>query len=243
MILINPTSVTLPFADSLLPDSLCNPCGCFYMSNTEEIWKDVPGYDGLYQISSFGRVKRLNGTVNNFHEDRILKTKYKKHGYAFVCLCKNGKLKYFHVHRLVGIAFIPNPENKPQINHKNGIKTDCNIKNLEWCTASENGLHSYRILNRKHIAKKGLETKASKQVMQMNFEGTSVYVWQSCSDASRYYGVSCTTIQKCCRGGYGTKSSIGYRWKFISNNEYMNLKSKFTIIPLRGISTRERKHF
>lgn len=106
-----------------------------------EIWRDVVGYDGKYQVSNFGRVKSFRyKTV----PPRILKAISNGTGYLRVCLCRNGKSKSAYVHRLVAEAFIPNPDGKPQINHINGIKTDNRAENLEWCTRSENTQHALR---------------------------------------------------------------------------------------------------
>lgn len=101
----------------------------------KEIWKDVVGYEGLYQVSNLGYVKRKN---------RILKHTYREH-YKAVILCKNGKTKTFQVHRLVALAFIPNTNNLPQINHIDGNKLNNKVSNLEWVTPSENRKHGIRL--------------------------------------------------------------------------------------------------
>lgn len=109
-----------------------------------EIWKDIEGYKGLYQVSNLGRVKSLNRTVKRRnHYDLTLKGKIKplhldKKGYQRVQLSKDCKLKTFKVHRMVAIAFIENKYNKPQVNHIDGIKHNNNVDNLEWVTNSEN---------------------------------------------------------------------------------------------------------
>ena len=102
----------------------------------KEEWKDVIGYEGLYQISNLGRVKSIRKNI-------ILRCSNTTTGYKKIELCVNGKVKTFKVHRLVGFAFIPNPENKPNINHKDGNPINNYIENLEWCTQRENVIHGY----------------------------------------------------------------------------------------------------
>lgn len=103
----------------------------------EEIWKDIKDYEGLYQISNLGKVKRLVSV--KCKKERFLSiTKDKKFGYCRVMLCKNNKTKRFLIHRLMAEHFIPNPENKLCIDHINGIRDDNRIENLRWCTHKEN---------------------------------------------------------------------------------------------------------
>lgn len=118
-------------------------------------WKDIVGYEGLYQISDTGIAKscaRLIITKKGWGKPvpEKIKNHYKSTtGYWFVDLYKNNVSNKHAVHRLLGIAFIPNPDNKPQINHKNGNRLDFSLPNLEWCTASENIKHCYAELGRK----------------------------------------------------------------------------------------------
>ncbi|UUW40520.1 homing endonuclease [Enterococcus phage vB_Efm_LG62] len=112
----------------------------------KELWKDIKGYEGLYQVSNLGRVKRLKGKY--ISTERILKPTKHTTGYLRVKLCKNNVRFNKKIHRLVAEAFIPNPENKPQVNHIDEDKTNNIISNLEWMTAKENinhGTHNERV--------------------------------------------------------------------------------------------------
>lgn len=119
----------------------------------EEIWKDIPNYEGLYQISNYGRVKSIPRTYKKRKIDKeiIKKLKTMPNGYIRVSLSKNGKTKDYYVHRLVAKAYIPNIDNKPCINHKDCNRNNNNANNLEWVTHKEN--NSYKDHNlRKNIS-------------------------------------------------------------------------------------------
>lgn len=100
-----------------------------------EIWKDIIGFESLYEVSNYGQIRNVKTL-------RILKFHLETKGYLGISLRKNNKSKRFAVHRLVAIAFIPNPENKPEVNHKDGDKQNNRVDNLEWATAKENTNHS-----------------------------------------------------------------------------------------------------
>ena len=165
------------------------------MTNIEK-WKPINGYEEFYEISNLRKIKSKaklqRHSKNNFYltKDKILKHNKGKRGYFTIALTKLGKAKTLMVHRLFAQAFIPNPENKPFINHINGIKTDNRIDNLEWCTSSENIKHSFD--NGLHISVKGENSGRSKlteiQVIEIIKSNLSP------SDLSKNYNISQTQI-------------------------------------------------
>lgn len=130
----------------------------------EEIWKDIKNYEGLYQISNLGNIKALPKIRGRaLVKEKILKPKIGQRGYKQIVLSKNNVKKGACIHRLVAIAFIPNTENKPFINHKDGNKINNCVSNLEWCTCRENTMHALNMGLRKYIvAPKGADVKNAK---------------------------------------------------------------------------------
>lgn len=116
------------------------------MKNKEskEVWKKIPGYGGRYEVSNLGRVRSIHKSTGRVF---ILSQSTDKKGYCFVCLRSDGASKRYRVHRLVATAFIPNHENKPQVNHKDGDKSNNRADNLEWATQSENIRHAIHVLH------------------------------------------------------------------------------------------------
>lgn len=193
----------------------------------EEIWKDIKGYEGLYQVSNLGRVRSLdhyreNGTSEYIQKGRVLKqATIKRNGYCYVTLSKKGKLRKFRVHRLVAIAFIPNTENKPYINHLNAIRADNRVQNLEWCTQSENVKYSYNIGNSKSPAywkNKGdkmkwiNEGKHCKKVMQYDLNMNKISEFMNIAEAGRKTLTNRSNIVQCCKGR--VKTAGGYIWRY-----------------------------
>jgi hypothetical protein len=119
----------------------------------DECWIPISGWHGLYEVSNFGHIKSLQnqistGSRNCVIRERILRLRHDKDGYLLVDLQNAGKKVTYKVHRLVAIAFIKNPKNKPQVNHKDGNKENNNVNNLEWVTDSENKVHRYSELQK-----------------------------------------------------------------------------------------------
>lgn len=167
---------------------------------SEPNWNWVDGFYGLYQVSDAGEVFSVerNGTKGG-----ILKTNVDRYGYKKVVLYKNDKPYYFTVHRLVAIAFIPNPENKEQVNHKNGIRTDNSLDNLEWSTAKENVHHSFQF---------GKQTTVMKEIESFHIKSGLKETFPSQREASRVLGVNQRDIHKIL---YGKKESVsGYIFKY-----------------------------
>lgn len=185
----------------------------------EEIWRDIIGFEGLYQVSNLGRVKSLKriALIGKHKAKLIIPEKIKsfqindrKNGlYVKTDLNKNGKSKSIKIHRLVAIAFIANPENKPEVNHKNGIHDDNRVENLEWVTTSENRQHSFDHLHRKNP--EGFDNRLSKQCSQYSLSGKLIETFGSRWQAYRKTGVHPSTIIKAIRGEYSQAG--GFVWR------------------------------
>lgn len=168
-----------------------------------EVWKDISGYEGLYQVSDKGRVKSLH-----YGKERILKQINLK-WYNRACLSKDGKMNLFLVHRLVAEAFLPNPNNFNLINHKDENPSNNNIENLEWCNYEYNNNYGTR---NKRISKSNTNGKLSKNIIQYSLDGTFIKEWSSMSQITRELGFYHGGISACCRGVYN--KAYGYIWKF-----------------------------
>lgn len=165
----------------------------------DEIWKDIDGYKGLYQISNKGRVKSLyKGS------ERILKPCDDGHGYYHIILCNDGVSKTFKLHRLVAQAFIPNLENKPQVNHKDENKLNNCVDNLEWSTAKENSNFGTR--------NERMRYSLSKPIFQYSKYGEFIREWQGAREVERVLGIDHSHIKDCCKGK--CKSAYGFIWKY-----------------------------
>ena len=175
----------------------------------KEEWRDVKGYEGLFQISNLGRVKSLDRIVNrpikgNYQiKGRILKQQLNNKGYYSLELNVDGKRKKYLVHRLVAETFIPNPNNYPIINHKDENPKNNNADNLEWCDYSYNV--NYGTANERRAK------TLSIIVHQYNFNGDLINIWNSASQIQNELGYFATAIRECCRGT--RKQAYNYIWK------------------------------
>ena len=151
-----------------------------------EEFRDIPGYEGLYEVSNLGRVRR-NG--------KILKPSKNNWGYLYLDLYKNGIVRKFLIHRLVAQSFIPNPSNFPQVNHKDEDKTNNCVDNLEWCDNKYN-----------------INYSQAKPVLQYDLLGNFIREWPSITKVEEETGIWQTHISKCCLGLRHTAG--GYLWKY-----------------------------
>ena len=169
-----------------------------------EQWKPIEGYEGLYEISNLGNVRALEkswvtgkGTVRH-QKEKILKLAKDTNGYLQLNLYKDGKYKYFRVHRLVALHFLPNPNNYNEVNHKDEVKTNNIVSNLEWCSRQYNAEYSL-----------------SKPILQINKEANEVIrEWPSIIQVERELGINQSSISRCCKGKKYYKSAGGFKWKY-----------------------------
>ena len=176
----------------------------------EEIWKDIEGYEGLYQVSNYGNIKSLSKVVKNAYgvhrtEDKIFKPQTKKNGYLQIQLSKNGKQKHYKVHRLVALTYIANPNNYPCVNHKDENKLNNHVSNLEWCTYEYNT--NYGTRNKRASEKlkgKMKNKKLTKQQLEKRYRKvkciTTGEIFNSIKEASSKTGANSSNITQCCKG-------------------------------------------
>ena len=170
----------------------------------KEIWRKIPNYENLYEVSSFGRIRSIprKGTICSM---KCLALNKKKNGYVNVILTKNNKKRTFRVHRIVALVFVPNLYNKPQFNHLNGKRDDNRACNLEWCTAKENIQHKFKVLGYKMTPRRPKSIKC----VETGEEFISI------KEAERFYGKNYGAIQHAL--SHKTRTAYGLHWKFLNN--------------------------
>lgn len=175
------------------------------MENEE--WRDVENYKGYYQVSNTGKVKSLN--YNHTGKERILKAHDNGKGYLQVQLCKDGKKENYYLHVLVAVAFIPNPDNLPQVNHKDEDKTNNCVENLEYCSRLYNANYGTR---NKRVAE-----KLSKPIFSIDKESGEIREFPSTMEAERQTGIDQRRINDCLKGR--KKSAKGFYWHYVNDNK------------------------
>lgn len=166
-----------------------------------ENWRDIPGYVGIYQVSDNGNVRRKEKYKA---VPGVLRPIKMLNGYLCIDLSYKCKKKRFGIHRLVAMAFIPNPDNLPIINHKNENRTDNRVENLEWCT--------YRYNNNYGTARFRTSVKQSTPIVQLTTDGKKIREFYGMHEAARNTGICVQNIHKCCVGTY--KTAGGYKWEY-----------------------------
>lgn len=170
-----------------------------------EIWKDIEGYEGLYQVSNLGRIKSLHPHSNKAIKPIILKADNVR-GYPIVQLHKAATKDRFLIHKLVALAYIPKAEGKNEVNHKDGNKLNNTVSNLEWVTRRENMKHAYK---HKLVDTVKAQNANKKAVYQYDLKGNFIKKYCSCTEAKKETGA--TNISMCISGK--RKTSGGYIWR------------------------------
>ena len=182
---------------------------------TDEVWKEIPDFP-MYMVSNKGRIKTLkkiyycgNHKSKRIESEHIISEVTMKDGYKRVSLSNNGLRKSFLVHRLVAKIFISNPNNLPQVNHKDEDKTNNSVDNLEWCDSKYNSNYGSRNIR----ASKSLYCKGkSKTIGQYTLEGKLIRIWCSATEAARKLGYNQGLIDMCCKGKRNKHKN--YIWKY-----------------------------
>lgn len=169
----------------------------------EEVWRDIKDYEGLYQVSNMGRIKSLERKNKYKQNKEIIMKNLFDGNYIFIRLSKNSKKKNCLVHRLVAEAFLEKDYKKEYVNHKNGIKTDNRVENLEWVTASENVIHAI---------KNKLKRLPNKKIIQIDENNKIIKYWDSIKEASETLCINRSNIGACCRNERERAGT--YKWKY-----------------------------
>lgn len=170
-----------------------------------ELWKPIKEFEGIYEVSNLGNVRNVS---NGLHNYRILKQHHDKDGYLRVGLSLNNKKYTKYVHRLVAESFIKNQYNKPFVNHKDEVKDNNNVSNLEWVTCIENNNYGTRN-QRLSESKRNTNCKA---INQFDLDGRLIKKWVSLNEIGRQEGYDITHIMRVCKGV--KKTGYGYKWQY-----------------------------
>lgn len=194
----------------MAPAALCLDYGG---REVQEIWKDINGYEGLYQVSNFGNVMSLN--YQNHGYAKLLTPKCNNAGRLWVELCNNNKKRAFLIHRLVAIAFIENPENLPQINHIDENPKNNHVDNLEWCTQEYNikyylDRHKRERKIRNYSEK--YKQRTNLKVNQYSLSGELLRTWSNSREVAKECEWNDWSISECCRGN--RKTAYGFIWRY-----------------------------
>lgn len=174
-----------------------------------EAWLPIPGYEGYYEASNLGRIRSVDRYTESrwgtptFHKSQLMKCRVVSNGYQHVMLTKDGQKREPLVHRIIAEIFLPNPEGKPQVNHKDGDKSNNQVSNLEWCTESQNQLHSRRVLNNVcGLPRRKVECLDTGEI------------FETAHHAARAYGLHPAGVYQVCEGrGHQTR---GMHFKYAS---------------------------
>lgn len=187
-----------------------------------EEWRPVIEYEGLYEVSSFGRIRSLNRDLiskanKNYRRKGVIRRQQieQKRGYLTIKITKDNLAQSWLVHRLVGLAWIPNQDGKLEINHSFGDKKDNRSRNLEWSTGGENRLHAYHVLNVKRplSGKFGKDHHTSKKIKQLSLDGELIKIWDAMAEADRAGLGKKSNISACCKGKL--KQLKGFKWEYV----------------------------
>lgn len=190
----------------------------------QEIWRPVVGYEGWYEVSTLGRVRSLSRTIlcNNryeaFYKGKILSpTPNVRWRYMTLYLCKDGVRKRVRVHRLVAMAFLPNPDNLPEVNHKDANRQNNRLDNLEWCDRKYNSNYGDARKKQQESARKNKAYKRRpKRISQYSLDGTYLATYDTSYEAARAIGHpnSGSNLRACARGNSGHQTACGFVWKY-----------------------------
>lgn len=178
----------------------------------QEIWRDIKDYEGYYQISNLGNVRSLDRLDNKGRKvyGKNITIKRSRNNYRFVTLYKDGKAKMISIHRLVALNFLPNPNNFPQVNHKDEDITNNKLDNLEWCSSKYNANYGTR---NKRLS--DLKESVKKRVIRYNEDKTEAKIYSSIREASKEHNNNNSHIIACCKGR--KKKAYGYYWEYYTD--------------------------